>query len=57
MVGAFITGFPRSGMMEGGIYPAIAGTALVTIITTLFSIPLGVGAAIYLNEYAKESWT
>lgn len=50
----FIFEFPRQGMTEGGIFPAIIGTILVTIITTLFSIPLGVCAAIYLSEYAKD---
>lgn len=50
----FISDFPRDGMTRGGILPAIIGTIFVTIITTLFSIPIGVSAAIYLNEYAKE---
>jgi phosphate transport system permease protein len=50
----FLFEFPRQGMTEGGIFPAIIGTILVTIITTLFSIPLGVCAAIYLSEYAKD---
>lgn len=51
----FIFGVPRKGMTEGGIYPALAGTVLVTIVTALFSIPIGVAAAIYLNEYAKDN--
>ena len=50
----FISNFPRDGMTRGGILPAIVGTIFVTIITTLFSIPIGVSAAIYLSEYAKE---
>lgn len=49
----FLSGMPRRGMTEGGILPAIVGTFLVTIITAIFSIPLGMGCAIYLNEYAK----
>ena len=52
----FLTGFPRKGMTEGGIFPAIAGTASVTLITTLFAIPMGVGCAIYLNEYAVDNF-
>lgn len=52
---SFLTESPKNGMSEGGILPAIVGTTFVTIITALFSIPVGVGAAIYLNEYAKES--
>lgn len=51
----FITTIPRKGMTEGGIYPALAGTVLVTIITALFSIPVGVAAAIYLSEYAADT--
>ncbi|MCA9394422.1 MAG: phosphate ABC transporter permease PstA [Candidatus Omnitrophica bacterium] len=48
----FLSTMPRKGMTEGGIFPAIVGTFLVTVITALFSIPLGMGCAIYLNEYA-----
>ncbi|TAL15944.1 phosphate ABC transporter permease PstA [bacterium] len=51
----FLTAMPRKGMTEGGIYPAIAGTAFVSMLTLIFSLPLGVGAAIYLNEYAEDS--
>ncbi|ODS31409.1 MAG: hypothetical protein SCARUB_03455 [Candidatus Scalindua rubra] len=50
----FISDFPKDGMTRGGILPTIIGTIFVTIITTLFSIPIGVSAAIYLSEYAKE---
>jgi phosphate transport system permease protein len=50
----FLIDFPKEGMTRGGIFPAIIGTIFVTIITTFFSIPLGVAAAIYLSEYAKE---
>jgi len=52
----FIFGYPKDGMTQGGIFPAIIGTVLVTLITTLFAIPFGVCCAIYLNEYAGESW-
>jgi phosphate transport system permease protein len=50
----FITAVPRKGMTEGGIFPAIIGTFYVTLITIAFSVPLGVAAAIYLNEYALQ---
>lgn len=53
---SFLTESPKNGMTEGGILPAIIGTTLVTIITAIFSIPTGIGAAIYLNEYAKDTW-
>ena len=51
----FLTSMPKNGMTEGGILPAIVGTFFVTIITALLSIPLGMGCAIYLNEYARDS--
>ncbi len=54
----FLTTFPRNGMRDGGILPAIIGTIYLTIGTALFSVPLGIGAAIYLSEYAAENrWT
>lgn len=52
----FITQAPSEGMTEGGIFPALVGTALVTFITALVALPLGVGAAIFLTEYAKDGW-
>lgn len=51
----FLTGFPRNGMREGGILPAIIGTSYLTIGTAIFSVPLGIAAAIYLAEYAKDN--
>jgi len=51
----FISQPPRRGMTEGGIFPAIVGTFIVTIVTAVLAIPLGMFAAIYLNEYAKQS--
>ena len=51
----FISGFPRSGMREGGILPAIIGTFYLTIGTAIFSVPLGIAAAIYLSEYAPDN--
>ena len=52
----FISAIPRNGMREGGILPALVGTVWLTIGTAVTSIPLGVGAAIYLAEYAADSW-
>ena len=51
----FLTEAPRRGMTEGGIFPAIVGTFLVTLITAVLAVPLGMSAAIYLHEYAKQS--
>jgi phosphate transport system permease protein len=50
----FITKAPSNGMTEGGIWPAIVGTFYVTLITAFVAVPLGVFAAIYLNEYASQ---
>ena len=54
----FLTGFPHDGMRAGGILPAIVGTLYLTIGTAIFSVPLGIAAAIYLSEYASDNrWT
>ena len=54
----FLTAVPRSGMREGGILPAIIGTFYLTLGTAVFSVPLGIAAAIYLSEYAADNrWT
>jgi phosphate transport system permease protein len=52
----FIFGMPREGMRAGGIFPAIVGTLYLAIGTAVFSIPFGIMAAIYLNEYAAKNW-
>ena len=51
----FITAMPQNGMRAGGIWPAIIGTFYLTIGTAIFSVPLGVAAAIYLSEYAVDN--
>jgi phosphate transport system permease protein len=54
----FIFSAPREGMRAGGIWPAIIGTIYLTLGTAIFSVPLGIGAAIYLSEYAPDNrWT
>jgi len=54
----FLVEMPRDGMRAGGIFPAIVGTFWLTIGTAIISVPLGLGAAIYLAEYAPENrWT
>jgi phosphate transport system permease protein len=52
----FLTAMPSDGMKAGGIFPAIVGTVLLVLGTAVASIPIGVGAAIYLAEYARETW-
>ena len=49
-----IIGEPRESNTEGGLFPAIFGTIMLIFIMSLFSFPLGVIAAVYLREYAKE---
>ncbi len=52
----FLSQMPRDGMKAGGIFPAIVGTLLLTLGTALAAIPVGVGGAIYLAEYARDNW-
>lgn len=52
----FLTAMPRDGMKAGGIFPAIVGTLLLILGTALAAIPVGVGGAIYLSEYAPDNW-
>ncbi len=48
----FLSTAPSHGMTSGGIFPAIFGTIVITLLMILMALPLGVSAAIYLNEYA-----
>jgi phosphate transport system permease protein len=50
----FLSEFPKDGMTKGGIFPAIVGTALMTVIMALAAVPFGVITALYLAEYASE---
>ena len=43
-------------MRAGGIWPAFLGTLYLVLISLVIAAPIGVMAAIYLNEYAKENW-
>lgn len=52
----FLTQMPRDGMKAGGIFPAIVGTVLLMLGTALVAIPVGVGSAIYLSEYARDNF-
>jgi phosphate transport system permease protein len=48
----FFTGEPTEGMTEGGIFPAIWGTSVLTLLMTMVVMPIGVLTAVYLHEYA-----
>ncbi|CAM3684027.1 phosphate transport system permease protein PstA [Flavobacterium saliperosum S13] len=52
----FISEMPKEGMTQGGIYPAIVGTLCLVFGSMLFAFPVGVLAAIYMNEYVKDGW-
>jgi phosphate transport system permease protein len=51
----FLTQPPQDGMTEGGIAPALLGTVYLTLGTAIAAMPIGIGAAIYLAEYASEN--
>ncbi len=51
----FLTQKPRNSMREGGIFPAIIGTFYLVIGTLIISLPIGVFAAVYINEYAPKN--
>ena len=53
---SFIVDVPRKGMTEGGIWPAFVGTLYLVGMSLAVSAPIGVLAAVYLNEYAKDNW-
>ena len=51
----FIFSMPYDGMRSGGILPAIIGTFYLTLGTAALAVPLGLGAAIFLSEYAPDN--
>jgi phosphate transport system permease protein len=52
----FLVDVPRRGMTDGGIWPAFVGTLYLVGISLFVSTPIGILAAVYLNEYAKDDW-
>ncbi len=52
----FFTGFPSRRASRAGIYSALVGTVCMIILTAGISFPVGVGAAIYLEEYARKNF-
>lgn len=55
-LGEFLTDEPREANTEGGIFPAIFGTVVMVLLMSVFVTPLGVIAAVYLREYAKQGF-
>ncbi len=52
----FVSAAPREANTEGGVFPVIIGTLLVTLLLTVAVVPLGVMAALYMREYAKQGF-
>jgi len=52
----FLTSFPSRRPERAGILSAWVGTSLVMIVTAFLAVPLGVGAGLYLEEYAPKNW-
>jgi phosphate transport system permease protein len=52
----FLTDIPRQGMRAGGIFPAIVGTIYLVLGAIIFALPIGLLAAIYLSEYARDNF-
>ncbi|MDM7461953.1 MAG: phosphate ABC transporter permease PstA [bacterium] len=52
----FFTSFPSRRAEQAGILPALVGSAYLLLLTAAIAIPIGVGAAIYLEEFAKHNW-
>lgn len=51
----FLTDIPRQGMRAGGIFPAIVGTVYLVVGAIIFALPIGLLAAVYLSEYARDN--
>ncbi len=52
----FIFDEPREANSEGGVFPAIVGTLVMTLIMCMLVVPFGILAALYLREYARAGW-
>jgi phosphate transport system permease protein len=55
-VGRFLSQSPQQANTAGGVFPALFGTVLMVFIMTIIVTPFGVLAAVYLNEYAPNTW-
>jgi phosphate transport system permease protein len=52
----FLTSFPSRRPDEAGILAALVGSVALILLTAAFALPIGVGAAVYLEEYAGKTW-
>jgi phosphate transport system permease protein len=53
---SFLLDVPARGMRAGGVWPAFVGTIYLVFISLAVSAPIGILAAVYLNEYASDNW-
>ena len=53
---SFLVDVPSHGMKEGGIWPAFIGTIYLVVMSLAVAAPVGILAAVYLNEYARDNW-
>lgn len=51
----FLTSYPSRRPAQAGVLPALVGSIIITIMVGIFTFPAGIGAAIYLTEYASDS--
>ena len=52
----FITGYPSRRASQAGLLPALTGSVYVILLTALLALPVGVAAAIYLEEYGRRNF-
>ena len=52
----FMTSLPSRRPAAAGIYPALVGTMYLITLTTILALPIGIAAAIYLEEYGRGNW-
>jgi phosphate transport system permease protein len=53
---SFLFTFPERNMTAGGIFPALFGTFFMVATSLVIATPIGILAAVYLNEYARDNW-
>ena len=52
----FLSSYPSRKPADAGVFSAVTGTLYMMVITAAIAFPLGVGAAVYLEEYARRNW-
>lgn len=52
----FLQSYPSRHAAEAGVLPALVGTLCLMVLTAAMTVPVGIGAAIYLEEYADQNW-